>query len=338
MNTNQSLKEINSPKIEVLDSLRAFAALSVCIFHFICITGYIHTKWILDFFYHWQFGVQLFFVISGFVIPWSMYHANFKLKHFFKFAFKRFCRLEPPYLASLLLAIFILWGRDYFLHTNNFSNLVSLKRVALHFGYLIPLFENYKWLNDVYWTLAAEFQYYFLIALLFIPLIKSNFFLRVVIGGCMIGFSFIGGPREFLPYWLPVFYIGILIFLFKIQKIAKIEFYITVSVLFLFSCYHYHLGSVVYMLIAAVAILYYGECKVLILNYLGKMSYSIYLVHLPIGLTLMNIMAHSFFDTYLEKVFVLLSGFVATLISSYIMYLLVERPSKKLSASIKYKK
>lgn len=338
MSTSKPLKDITSPQVEILDSLRAFAALSVCLFHFICITGYIHTQWILDFFYHWQFGVQLFFVISGFVIPWSMYHANFKLKHFFKFAFKRLCRLEPPYIASLILAIFILWGRDYFLHVNNFSSLVSFKRVALHFGYLIPLFENYKWLNDVYWTLAAEFQYYFLIALLFMPLVKSNLFLRIVICFCMIALSFIGGPREFLPYWLPVFYIGILIFLFKIKKIGQIEFYTTASILFLFSCYHYHLGSVVYMLIAAVAILYYSESKVLVLNYLGKMSYSIYLVHLPVGLTLMNIMAHRFFGTYSGKIFVLLSGFVATLISSYLMYLLVEKPSKKLSASVKYSK
>lgn len=338
MNNNQLLTDINSPKIEILDSLRAFAALSVCVFHFVCITGYIHTKWILDFFYHLQFGVQLFFVISGFVIPWSMYHANFKLKYFFKFALKRFCRLEPPYIASLILAIFIIWGRDYFLHTNNFSSLVSFKRVALHFGYLIPFFENYKWLNDVYWTLAAEFQYYFLIALLFIPLIKSNLFLRIVICLGMIGLSFIGGSREFLPYWLPVFYIGIVIFLFKIKKINKIEFYLTAFVLFSFSFYHYHFGSVIYMLIAAVAILHYSQYKIYVLNYLGKMSYSIYLVHLPIGLTLMNIMTHSFSNTFSGKIFVLLSGFVVTLISSYIMYLLVEKPSKKLSSSVKYVK
>ena len=65
MKSNQKLIETDTPKIEILESLRAFAALSVCFFHFICITGYFHTKWILEFFYHWQFGVQLFFVISN---------------------------------------------------------------------------------------------------------------------------------------------------------------------------------------------------------------------------------------------------------------------------------
>lgn len=336
MNVKQELIEINSPKIEVLDSLRAFAALSVCVFHFICITGYIHTKGILDFFYHWQFGVQLFFVISGFVIPWSMYYSNFKINNLFKFALKRFSRLEPPYLASLLLAIIILWGRDYFLNADNFSSLVSFKRVALHFGYLIPLFKEYHWLNDVYWTLATEFQYYFFIAILFIPLIKSNLFLRIIIGLSMIAMSFIYGPREFLPYWLPVFYIGIVLFLFKVKKISKLEFYLTEMLLFSFSCFHYHFGSVVYMFIAAASILFFSEHKIRVLNYLGKMSYSIYLVHLPIGLTLMNVMAHKFFGTIYGKCFVLLTGFIATLISSYIMYLLVEKPSKKLSSRIKY--
>ena len=91
------------------------------------------------------------------------------------------------------------------------------------------------------------------------------------------------------------------------------------------------------MLIASVTIIFYSDRKIYILNYLGKMSYSIYLVHLPIGLTLMNIMAHHFFDTTFGKMFVLLSGVVVTLISSYIIYLLVEKPSKKLSSSIKYK-
>lgn len=154
----------------------------------------------------------------------------------------------------------------------------------------------------------------------------------------MIALSFIGGPRELLPYWLPVFYIGIIIFLYKVAKISKIEFYLTALFLFAFSCYQYHYGSVVYMLIAAVAILFYSEYKVYILNYLGKMSYSIYLVHLPIGLTLMNILAHSLFNFPFGKISVILIGIVVTLISSYIMYLLVEKPSKKLSSSIKYVK
>jgi proteic killer suppression protein len=95
--------------VPILDSLRAFAALSVCLFHFVCTTtDYIKTQWILDIFSVGSYGVQLFFVISGFVIPWSMYNANFKINHFFKFALKRFSRLEPPYIASLFFAIFIL--------------------------------------------------------------------------------------------------------------------------------------------------------------------------------------------------------------------------------------
>jgi len=92
--------------IVVLDSLRAFAALSVCLFHFVCTTtGYITTDWILNLFDIGKYGVQLFFVISGFVIPWSMYAAGFQLKNLFSFLFKRLARLEPPYVFSVLIAL-----------------------------------------------------------------------------------------------------------------------------------------------------------------------------------------------------------------------------------------
>ncbi len=324
--------------VPVLDSLRALAALSVCLFHFVCNPlDFIYTQWILDVFDVGRYGVQLFFVISGFIIPWSMYHAKFEIKHFFKFGLKRFIRLEPVYIASLLLSILVLWGRDFFLHTNNFETEVGANRVLLHFGYLIPFFENYKWFNLAYWTLAIEFQYYFFIALSFTLLIKSNFVQRIIVGVCMIALTLIG-TYEFLPYWLPVFYIGIVTFLYQKKIISnKWEYYITLVSLFSFCVYKYPLASVVYTAIPVIAILFFSQKKVPVLHSLGKISYSVYLIHSVIGAAFINIMSHHFRSGF-GKFSVVVGGVVITLISSYVMYWLVEKPSRKLSSSIQYEK
>lgn len=325
----------DSRNVPILDSLRAFAALSVCLFHFICTTtDYIKTPWVLDLFSLGKYGVQLFFVISGFIIPWSMYQANFKLRNVFKFFLKRLSRLEPPYLVSVILVLIVFFIRSNYLGLENNHIRITYNQVLLHFGYLIPFYENYQWLNPVYWTLAIEFQYYFFMALLFMPLINSNYLYRVLIVVCILGLSFVGGS-EFLLFWLPVFYMGIITFMFKVRLIGKYEFLLTLFFLVSFCLYRYPIASVLYMLIPLVSILFFTNYRAPILNFLGKMSYSIYLIHPIIGASVINILSH-IYNGFFSKFVVILIGLLVTLISSYVMYLVVENPSKKLSSSIKY--
>jgi peptidoglycan/LPS O-acetylase OafA/YrhL len=332
-----TIQQSNS-NVPILDSLRAFAAISVCLFHFVYTTkDFIHTTWILDIFSVGKYGVQTFFVISGFIIPWSMYQAKFEIRYFFKFALKRFSRLEPPYITSILIAIVIFLGRDYFLNLNNFKTEVTSTRILLHFGYCIPFFENYNWFNKAYWTLAIEFQYYFFIALLYVPLINSNLLLRIIIGLSVIALSFIG-DGDFLLYWLPVFYIGIIVFMYKGKKSnTQYEFWITLFLLIIFCLFKYSFASVVYMIIPVMAIVFFNQYKIPVLNFFGKMSYSIYIIGGSIGGTFVNILSHQK-TTDLGKFCVIMVGLTITLISSYISYFLIEKPSKKIASSIKYKK
>lgn len=208
----------------MLDSLRAFAAISVCLFHFVCTTtGYINTQWILDFFSIGKYGVQLFFVISGFVIPWAMFSAKFKFDNFFQFFFKRLIRLEPPYVASLITMLVIIYARSIFIQPSSAQVHPSITQVFLHFGYLIPFFHEYKWLNDVYWTLAIEFQYYIFIALTFPLITKPNLVIRIAFYVLFIVASFTT-KSTFLPFWLPFFGLGIVLFLQLANLITKKEY------------------------------------------------------------------------------------------------------------------
>lgn len=321
----------------MLDSLRAFAALSVCLFHFVCTTtGYVQTPWLLDSFSIGKYGVQLFFVISGFVIPWAMFHAGYQLKYFGSFLLKRLARLEPPYVFSIILALTALFLRESLLGKSNDHITISVKQVALHLGYLIPFFEGYKWLNPVYWTLAIEFQYYLLIALLFIPLVKFSLWIRYGIYILILALSIIS-HEKFIFFWLPVFFLGILLFLHMTSMILKREYYISTAVFIIFCFFKYPITSVIYAVIPLVCVLFFRERKVPFLDYIGKFSYSLYLVHPILGASLINILSHKFTTPY-AKFAVILSGIIFTLLSAWITYLLIEKRSKKLSSSIKYKK
>lgn len=331
---NQSSKGSNIP---VLESLRGFAATSVCLFHFVCTTtGYVHNQTVLDIFSLGEYGVHLFFVISGFIIPWSMYRGGYQITNFFSFLWKRLLRLEPPYLVSVAIASVLLVLRLHFYGSTGKGDL-SVERVLLHIGYLIPFFDNHRmWINQVYWTLAIEFQYYITMALLFIPLIKGNMWVRISIYvGCLL--ATLHNENSFLPFWLPIFCVGILLFLDYIEKISKTEFFIAIAAMFAWIIFKMQFGAFLYTALGFVMIYKFKNVSTTIGNFLGQFSYSFYLFHPVIGGTIINVLSHEY-NTPFEKVMVFTVGFILTVFGSYIMYLLVEKWSRALSKKVVYSK
>ena len=81
-------------------------------------------------------------------------------------------RLEPPYLASIVLVL-VLWELSS--RTPGFAGLppdYGPSQLLLHLFYLIPL-SSERWLNPVYWSLAYEFVFYVSMGLLF-PLLFNR--------------------------------------------------------------------------------------------------------------------------------------------------------------------
>lgn len=332
------ISENRANNVSSLDSLRAFAALSVCFYHFVCKTiDFIPKNWVYDFFFSGQYGVHLFFVISGFVIPWSMYHNKYQLRNFFQFLLKRLARLEPPYLVSVVLAILVVFARAHFIGDGQTHIAISTPQILLHVGYLIPFFEEtYSWLTPVYWTLAVEFQYYFLIALLFVPMMKYGMIMRIIIYVSFGAISYLFGEK-FLPHWLPIFLIGIALFLYKTKSIEKIEFALVVVAMMILAwdkCPH---ASLFFILLPVPVVLFASQLKVPVLHFLGKMSYSIYLIHAIIGIAVMNVLSHHVNGTF-QKIGLVVFVMVISIFSSYIFYRIVEKPSKTLSSRMSYRK
>lgn len=320
--------------IPVLDSLRGFAALSVCLFHFVYSTlNFVDETWVRTIFYQGIFGVQTFFVISGFIIPYSMYSAGYQFRDFFSFFVKRLARLEPPYLFSLVLALAILFLKSRIAASEQLTMPDTL-HIALHIGYLIPFFENYTWLNEVYWTLAVEFQFYIFIALFFVPLTRSSAPLRWLLYAGILAFSFVGS-YQFLPQALPYFLLGILLFLFQTRRVGPSEFWTATALTSLLIVFRFPPVGLAFGLVTVLGVCFFQKQKVWGLHQLGKFSYSIYLLHPLIGSSIINVLSHRV-HTPIQKCGVVSVGLLATLAFSWLMYRLIEQPSQKLSKSITY--
>jgi len=135
-----------------LDAIRCIAALSVVFSHFAERTP-LHESAVFDYFTPGQFGVVVFFILSGFVIPFS-----FK-RGVRDFAISRFFRLYPAYWVSVALAVIC---AVVFLDTPP-----DLRVVAANLT-MVQKLLGMPDLFGVYWTLLVELAFYFLCIGLFL--------------------------------------------------------------------------------------------------------------------------------------------------------------------------
>lgn len=103
-------------------------------------------------------GVDFFFVISGFLMYMALYAKPFTLNTFSTFIKKRFLRIAPLYYVSILV---------YFLVSNGFfDGAISIKEAFIDALFLNNHFKvNIAY---TFWSLAVEWWFYCIIPFLFI--------------------------------------------------------------------------------------------------------------------------------------------------------------------------
>ncbi len=320
--------------ILIINSLRGLAATAVCFYHFVYTTvDYVHDETIREIFHYGQKGVQLFFIISGIVIPLSLINSDYTLKQWKNFILKRFIRIEPPYIVAVLIGIAYLIIRNYIPGTITVNLVPSFQEIILHLGYLIPFFENADWINPVFWTLAVEFQYYLVLSLFFPLLLGKKLVLRIVFYLLFFGIGFLQIGDGFFPHWGPYFLAGIVYILMRKRIIPITEFW---TVAFLLIPTIYYLFGVVDLGIAIGGLLLIHYCsnfKTRFTLFLGKISYSLYLLHSIIGAAFVNYLSHQFRAPY-QKVIVILIGFAISVVAGYFLYRFVEKPTHNYAKKI----
>lgn len=164
-------------RIPELDGLRGFAILIVVLLHYfykpgaLAPAGYRHFQAIFRL--GWV-GVDLFFVLSGFLIGGILLEARTSKNYFKTFYTRRFFRIIPIYYAWIALYIVLIVAAGDILRQHMHSGLVPPLgfQVYSHFLFIqniwIPEYVTvFLWWFGVTWSLAVEEQFYLVAPLLF---------------------------------------------------------------------------------------------------------------------------------------------------------------------------
>lgn len=314
--------------------------MAVCIYHSASSDGGFlpHGNWIGDVSNYGYLGVYLFFAISGFIIPYSMWRSGYQLRSFGAFLAKRCVRIEPPYILSLLLVLLWYTFGSYDPFYSGPKVIWDLPRIASHIGYVTP-WVGQEWYIHIYWTLAIEFQYYLLVALIFPLLFHQQKWVRMLTYlslavPCMLEFHLFHDIR-FIACYLPLFMMGIALAqyfagmlrlweLWALLLVALSQYFFTLDWKDIFAGF---LGVLVILTV---------KKGWKLTNFLGKISYSLYLTHILAWMIFSGYVTWYQPDLLMRYVLLLIAlpTFVAF---AYGFYHLIEKPSIKWGKKIVYK-
>ncbi|RZK44431.1 MAG: acyltransferase [Hymenobacter sp.] len=345
-NTSKSLVDVQStPKLYlgVLDMLRGFAALSVVLYHFsmpgkqggFLVKFYSPTLHFL--FQKGNIGVEVFFVISGFIIPFSLWNTKYQITHFWHYMRKRLIRILPPAYAVILLLLLQWIIVDYLLHHNvdRISEL-NTKQLLSNFLFIVP-FTKAQWFNGVFWTLSIELQYYFILGIVFnIIFKKDNITLFVGVNLLMFVLSYLPGlPKETFFTYSPLFALGATVLLYYKARVTFISYLLMIILWTTLSCISVGYIASIFGLMAAVCITFV-KVDSRFFSFFGKISYSLYLTHILVGSTLEYIFSKliNLANDYISLIIILLIT-VISIYFSYLYYKWIEIPFLALAQKVK---
>ncbi len=270
------------------DAARGIAALLVALFHFTNSAPFNNNALLKPFAQFGWLGVEVFFVISGFVIPLACVKFGQSVRANILFFGRRWLRLSLPFYAAVVLTLILsILSSAAPTYAGKPFSYPNIEQIGCHIFYACTIFSQ-TWFSPVYWTLAIEMQFYVAVCLL---VIFTNYrggyhFAALCILLLLVG-SLFAPDSTFIAY-APLFFIGFVVALAVAGKIHwKLE-----SVGYLvgvFFCWR-SLG----MIEAFVSILSVGALKVWRFPakrwlWIGSISYSLYLLHVPVGGRIINL-------------------------------------------------
>lgn len=355
------------------DSLRGLGALSVFVAHFISLKM---ASPLLNKLRQTPLGIlcngtaalMLFFVLSGFVLSLPYVNGGRPLS-LTELYIKRIFRIYPAYIFAIVLAVILkqfMFDKNgltpYSNWLNNFWNWNwdkgspnEILKTLLLVG---PDFKiNY--IDPPIWSLVIEMKMSFILP----------FFILIAANGSKIfniGFLLVIAWLTYQNHaWaISVFYLGVLLARYReglatyVQSWTKLKTACIIAAALLVYNNNYELvtffprldlphkyvfsyficaigGSAILMIVLArpgIASLFQKR----IFTFWGDISYSFYLVHVPLILTIASLISNRFTCSKISTFF---AAFIAAVSLSYLLYIFIERPFQKYASGlvIKYK-
>jgi len=185
-----------------------------------------------------RFGVALFFLISGFVVPFSI-GGERPLGHF---AISRLFRLYPAFWLALAVLATMAWLA---------GEQPSMATVLANMTMAPTLFSQ-PWLSPIYWTLFIELVFYVLVALLFSVGRLRNVGVLSVLSLALVAATVLpvqlrthgiaNLPVQYLGMHLSFLFLGLLLRLWLVERVQSARMLARIG-LISYSMYLFH-GSV----------------------------------------------------------------------------------------------
>ena len=320
------------------DFLRGFTALMVMVYHFIShkdANGSIFNEEgsISSAASFLPSVVFIFFSLSGFVIAMSMHKKQYILKNMGSFLSRRWIRIQIPYIASMFvyLSISIVW-----MYKAGSPIVVEPIRILHHLIYTVP-FTEFAWYNEVYWTTGLEFQFYIIIALLFPIIASKKLWVRNLALVLFSASAFLIPDNRLIFRYAPMFVIGIAVYFNWYSDERKHPVIWLLLMLCLIQIgFTFDVEAALYIT-GFIVVLNLSISETNVIARIGRMSYSLYLIHGAAGGSLLY-----FLSTYSSaewfKFVIIIVAILFSLIISYAFYRAVEFPSVQIARRISFGK
>lgn len=327
-------------EIRKLNALRGLAAIIVFITHFSDITNWLDGALGGG---SGAYGVMLFFLLSGFLMSYLYLGQEFSKVNIKRYLLARTARVVPLYLIVVL--------SSYLLSIGDYNSLYNISNHNTLIGHILFVYGE-----SVLWSIPPEIQFYF-IFIIFWSFAKSRIgYIYLAIIAVLIFLFFTNFPRVYgdlngIPYnlfntlrSLPYFFIGVIFGMhfnsLKVPKYLRKHWFILV--LFLIPMMYPQITNITsdaktrmwlsYEVLLVMSSVFF--CIVFLVpnnnlllanklsDFIGKISYSLYLLHMPI-ITLVN-------QLNVSVKFKLLLSLALTISIAYISFKYFEKPVARL--------
>ena len=356
--TNATQNEAGSGRRFVLvDALRGVAALAV-LFHHLLFNSELQVTlwkilpaWFAEFCHRGAYGVQIFIVISGFVIAHSLRNVLLTPKAVGTFMLRRQLRLDPPYWTVLFLTVVSLYVERHvswiahkpFPTWGDFiTNMFYLQNITVNSSIM-----------GVSWTLCLEVQFYLVFILLLVAgkalarnaasAINASFALVAALAVVSVLIKRAEGAyldAWFIQWWY-YFASGAMCYWAVNHTRFRIPLVIFLALFAVMTCLHdpypmsVGLATVLLLFVAGLKGKLTSWLNFAPLQYLGKISYSLYLSHLLVAV---YVLRFGYRMTHTNQPAAVFWFFLAGAVSvgvAHGLYLLVEQRSIRFGAKFR---